>query len=254
MSRVSIAIFVTLFGLVMSGRLWAAVPPLTDEQAARLATARDGRDHQEEAFFALLENVRQWDGTVGDTPVRLQANIAQLVDDPDAFRGEVVRIAGRLEQRAALKGQYAGVEEWFVRIDSGEPVIVFVVDLEGGAERWQEGRHVEVFGRFYKRVDAVDRQGQLRQYAAFVGAWPLAIRPATTREMVQLWVVAVPVVALLAAFVLLLIFVRRQGRSGQQVRGPAVETGLLEVNTEGDLPDDPAEALAELRRRASSGE
>lgn len=226
-----------------------ALPPLSDQQKTRLETARDGRDHREEAFIALLENAQQWTGEIGDTPVRLQVNIEQLLAEPDAHRGEVVRIVGRLEQRSALERHYQETEEWFVRTDAGGPVIVFVADMDK-ADDWREGNRVEVFARFYKRIDAIDRQGQERQYAAFVGAHPRLVRTATAGGAVQLWVVALPVLALLIAFAFLLVFVRRQHGGQPPTRRATLAMPDGELDGESNLPDDPAAALAELRRRA----
>ena len=76
--------------------LLLSVPPLTDEQRVRLETAYDGRDHQEEAFVALLDNVR----SVGDDDlVRLRPDPDRLVAEPEAFRGDLCRLVGRIEQK-----------------------------------------------------------------------------------------------------------------------------------------------------------
>jgi hypothetical protein len=240
---------ILLLMLAPFGSSALALPPLSDQQLARLETARDGRDHREEAFVALLENVRLWTGDIGDTPVRLQVNAKQLLADPEAHRGAVVRIVGRLEQRSALERLYQDTEEWFVRTDADVPVLVFLSGIDE-ADDWREGNRVEVFARFYKRIDAIDRQGQERQYAAFVGAHPRLVRTAAAGGAVQLWVVALPVLALLVAFAFLLIFVRRQRGERAPTRRATLAMPDGELDDERDLPDDPAEALAELRRRA----
>ena len=71
--------------------LAAAVPPLTDAQRTRLATAYDGRDYREEAFVALLESAATFapdpavdpDRWPGATPVRLEPD-PHLAPRPDA--------------------------------------------------------------------------------------------------------------------------------------------------------------------------
>jgi hypothetical protein len=108
-----------------------------------------------------------------------------------------------------------------------------------------------VLARFYKRVDAVARDGVERSYAAFVGAHPQRVEAAPAGTA-HLFIVLVPVIVLLAAFVVLMMYVRRQRGGRRAVRraiGPEDAAVLDEI---GPLPDDPAEALAELRRRADA--
>lgn len=245
---ISAVVLLTAIAAVINTATYA-IPPLTHQQQMRLDTARDGRDHQEEAFVALLENVRQWHGLLGDTPVRLHMNAQQLIDDPDAYRGELYRLSGRLEQQTILNRPHETIQEWFLRGSDGMPVLVFVVGIEDEAA-WRDGQIVEIFARFYKLVDAVDRQGRTQRYVSFVGRHPRIVATAPASGMVQLWIIALPVAALLIAFAFLLIFVRRQRGTGRPVRfGASREVTLDE---QGGLPDDPADALAELKRRAEA--
>lgn len=223
------------------------IPAMTEEETQRLVTARDGHDHQEEAFIALIEHVRSWPGIEADIRAPHVSTSRTFIQNPEAHRGELTTLTGRLEQRASLQSVYGDTEEWFLRLSSGEPAIVFVTGATQFSEI-KEGQHIGIAGRFYKRIDAIDRRGNLQQYAAFVGTAP---RKATsTTELVQLWVVAIPVVALLIAFGLLVLFIRRhRGASRPRVRAfRNVEIVTDEVN----LPDDPADALAELKRRADT--
>lgn len=246
--------------IMCSGTAWlltagvSAFPPLTDQQTVRLETAHDGRDHREEAFIALVENMRAWDGEMGDTPVRLQPDIDAMLDDPDRFRGEIVRLAGRIAQMTALPTPHEGVLECFVRDEDNRPLLAYIVtDAIGDPmSRVREGSRIELFARFYKRVDLTARDGQVRSYAAFVGAHPRIISPSAAQtEVTHLAVITIALLALLVVFVLLIMAVRRQrsSRDRPASRRLNVEAIPPELDDTANLPDDPAEALSELRRR-----
>ncbi len=143
---------------VILGIALAAIEPLTDEQRVRLATAFDGRDHQEAAFVALVENVRLWTPGVGDAPIRLQPDLTAMLGDPEAYRGSLCQIAGRVQQQTPLSALYHGVTEWFVRDESGRPILVYVVGHEGDPTIG-DGQAVVLHARFYKRVDDIARDG-----------------------------------------------------------------------------------------------
>jgi hypothetical protein len=243
-------------GLLVS-LLLTAIAPLTEDQRVRISTAYDGRDHREEAFAALLENAAAWSEGVGDAPVRLSTDIEAMIADPDEYRGELYRIVGALQQRTRLDRPWQGVWEWFVRDDSGRPVIVYVTGLMPEDEaHFRDGRRVLIYARYYKRIDAVARDGQLRSYAAFVGAHPSPASGAASDASafsVVLALAALVLVGLVVVLVLVFVAARRQ-RSRRPARRalPGAEAEATAVDDGGPLPDDPAEALAELRRRAET--
>jgi hypothetical protein len=237
----------TPVGLILCACL-AAIPPLTDDEAARLGTAADGVDRRGDAFAALVENVARWVPATVDAASLPAPDLDRIVADPAAQRGAVYRVAGRIQQQVPLAYPYENVVEWFVRDDAGRPMIVYVRGL-GPGHGFRDGRAVVVPARFYKRVDAEARDGRLHRYAAFVGAFP---RPAGEGGgWGRLWVVTVLVVVMLVVFLLLLLYARRgQG----PMRARAVIGGPWPGAGDDGLPDDPAEALAELRRRAEADE
>jgi len=242
-------------GLLVS-LLLTAIPPLTEDQRIRISTAYDGRDHREEAFAALLENAAAWSEGVGDAPVRLSGDIDAMIAAPDDYRGELYRIVGAIQQRTRLDGPWEGVWEWFVRGDSGRPLIVYVTGLMPEDDvHFRDGRRVLICARYYKRVDAVARDGQLHSYAAFVGAHPSLASAAsdTSACSVVLALAVLLVVGLVVALVLVFVVARRQ-RSRRPARRalPDAEGDAMAVDDGGPLPDDPAEALAELKRRAEA--
>ncbi len=228
----------------------AAIPPLAADERVRLATAYDGRDHQDEAFMALLEHVGRWSGRVGDTPVRLHPDFEAMVDDPDAYRGELCRVVGAIGQQTRLPAPYDAATEWFVRDDTGRPILVYVVGLDPAAP-FRDGERIVILGRFYKRVEAAARDGVVRAYPALVGAFPRRLAAGAGGEWSGLWMMAIPVAFMLVIFLVLFVYVTRRRRPTHAHL--ALATHLAPDATEGPpLPADPAEALAELRRRAEA--
>lgn len=230
-----------------------AIPPLTDEQSVRLETAYDGRDHQEEAFVSLIENLRAWDGAVSDTPIRLEPDVDAMLADPEQFRGEVVRLIGRVAQVTPLAAPHDGVLECFIRDEMNRPVLVYIVlpTDDEAAFSVRERSRIEVFARFYKRVDLTSRDRRVRSYAAFVGAHPRTVSPvAANEEVAYLTIISIALLALLIVFVLLMAAARRR-RENHYLASARLFTESIppELDDTSDLPDDPAEALSELRRR-----
>lgn len=236
-------------GLLLLSAVLAGIPPLTSEQRTRLETAYDGRDHQEEAFVALLEHVSQWTPGLGTASIRLEPDPQVMLQDPQAHRGALCRLAGTVVQQTALARPYESVTEWFIRDEAGRPILVYVVGLNQDRP-FRDGSKILIDARFYKRVDFVARDGARHEYAAFVGRFP-SLQRASAADLTRLWVVLVPVVVMLVVFMALFLYVRRHsGRTGHRLRPLAA--GRIEVDDDETLPEDPAEALAELRRRAES--
>ena len=103
--------------------------------------------------------------------------------------------------------------------------------------------------RFYKRVEFEARDGVVRSYAAFVGRHPERVFMAG--QTGTPWVVVVPVAIMMLVFLVLILYARRVGASpGARRRVTRVEPEPEET----PLPDDPADALAELRRRAKEAD
>jgi hypothetical protein len=226
----------------------ATVPPLIDDDRARLAGAVDGGGDHADAFEALVGNVSRWTPGVGDALIRLDPDLDRLQENPAAYRGELFRIAGILDQQSWLPTPHAAIAEWFVRDDAGRPILVYVYGLPSDHE-FQPGQPVTLPARFYRRVAETARDGRVHQYPAFVGAFPQPVRVGA--GLGQLWIAIVAIAVLLVVFLALVVFLRRSDRSSHF--GPRLV--MMETDPgETPLPDDPAEALAELRRRAEAQE
>jgi hypothetical protein len=177
--------------------------------------------------------------------VRLEVDPDQLLADPAANRGKLFQLAGTLEQPAWLPPPDDAIAEWFVRDAAGRPMLVYVCGLTLN-DSFHDGQAVTLPARFYKRIDARARDGRVHGYAAFVGAYP---RPVSGGGgLGNLWKVVVPVAVMLVVFLALLVNARRGGRPA-----PRVSRMVMPVpGGEPPLPDDPVEALGELRRRAGA--
>ena len=221
-----------------------AVPALTDDDRARLAGAADGGDHRDDAFAALVGHVGRWSPGLGDTPVRIELDPLQLLADPAANRGELFQLAGTLEQPAWLPPPDDAVAEWFVRDATGRPMLVYVCGLPAD-HSFRDGQLVTLPARFYKRIDARARDGRVHGYAAFVGAYPRPVH-AGGGGLGHLWIVVVPVAVMLVVFGALLVYAHRAGRPARRVSRLVPPL----PGSEPPLPDDPVEALGEMRRRA----
>lgn len=229
--------------LVILFLLPGAVAPLTDGDRTRLAGVVDGGGNREDAFAALVGNVGRWTPGLGDTPVRLEVDLDGLLADPAAGRGELFRLAGTLEQQSWLQPPDDAIAEWFVRDEAGRPMLVYVCGLSLD-HTFRDGRQVMLPARFYKRIDDRGRDGRVRGYAAFVGAFPRA--GSGGAALGHLWIVVVPVAVMLVVFLALLVYAHRGGRPARRGTRSLPPAG-------GDpLPDDPVEALGELRRRAEA--
>ena len=244
--------------MVIVVALLASVPPLTGEQRVRLDTAYDGRDHREEAFAALLEHVRTWTPGRVQLPVRLDPDLRAMTAAPGDFRGDLCRIAGRLERITPLSSPFDGVEEWCVGERDGPLALVYLPRADAEADApFVAGRRVVLLARFYKRIDAIALDGRSHSYPAFVGAFPrVASSGAATGwdPTGAMWLAAL-LVATLGAMLMFVLLLARRARHRRLIARPRLPMeSLAEVDEGGPLPDDPAEALAELRRRAEGGD
>src|SRR5262245_52727661 len=140
----------------------AGVAPLTREQTQRLNAASDDAEYREDAFLALVENVRLWADGIADAAVRLNLDVEKLMAKPSDFRGELWRLQGRLDQQSELPAPFEDFSEWFIRTPPGIPVVIYV---KKPRTPMRIGDDVEVFARFFKRLSLVARDGTTRQYA-----------------------------------------------------------------------------------------
>jgi hypothetical protein len=244
------------------------LPALTDEQRTQLATADDHRPPDEPALYPLLVNVASWDAAAvremaasgeipGLAPGSLPPDYEKLLDEPDAFRGELFlvegRYAGRQRRQRLLRGGPWGpaVTEWGVVVDAqrgggAERVaVVYLVDPTPSGDAPREGAFVRVVGRFYKVWEDRDAAGGVTRYPVFVGVSP-AVPQWRADEGAWTTVIVAAVFVLAGGMVVLRWWTRRRGRPRRRVRAGAADS--FEGDDE-ELPGDPAEALEQLEAR-----
>jgi hypothetical protein len=230
--------------------LLSAIPPLSDEQRRALAGATDGPVGFDAALAALADNARTWTTGTGDAPIRLELDAEAVLKSPVAYRGDLFRLRGILQQQAHLAPPLEHIAEWYVRDEARRPLLVYVLPSPG--VRVREGEPVELIARFGRVINATAADGRERSYPAFVGA----VVPAAAGQgagSFPFGALALAVAVMGGVFVVLFIHVRRsRGVSPARPR-VAADGDAAPLDADAGLPDDPAEALAELRRRAGSG-
>ncbi len=235
-------LYVLRTALPASSDVSAGLPPLSDEARTALSACADGHDHNEEAFAYLVGAVRDWTPAALATARGQPLPAEQLIAGRDDARGLVVEVIGILAQRDRLEDFWEDVEEWYIRLPDGGAVCVFVVDPPATPR----GSDVRLVGLSYKRVDATGRDGQPRSYPAVV-ARVAAIESMTARATRG----AVPLIGLVIAMLGALVFLRWRVAKLARPR-VAKEIPSDRFDAPDELPQDPAEALAALRRRNST--
>ena len=229
--------------LLVSSGVLADMPPLAPGELAALAAVRDDGDVPDAAFGVLADHVKRQDVNGSDEPIRLRVVIANLLSSPAATRGELYRVEGQFLERRVMPAPYADIEEWFLRLPSGEPIAVYLPS-DHATDMVADGRPVSIDARFYKVLEAVARDGQVHRYPAFFGASPrmLADNQAAALERMDILMLLGFLALLVMVALVVMAFARRQGR-------PRPRPGPAPVEDRGDMPDDPAAALRELRSR-----
>ena len=140
--------------------------------------------------------------------------------------GHPTWITGSLQQQTPSPEQ-PRISEWFVRVESGRPILLYVYGSDVGSgvgapgpdsgDDFEDGQTITIPARFYKRVEAVARDGRVHEYAAFVGAFPRLVATDTRDNprddrWAGMWLVAAPIMIMMGVFILLLIYARRGGR------------------------------------------
>ncbi|MAT81657.1 MAG: hypothetical protein CMJ29_08430 [Phycisphaerae bacterium] len=237
-----------LFLHVTTHGVMAALPPLSPSHQDILQTAVDEADVPDAAFEAMSAHVLQSGEDQHDEPIRLSFVVDDLLDSPGATRGELYRVEGRQLQQRTMLAPHQDIVEWFLRMPSGEPVIVYL-PLRDARSLKADGKGVTVDARFYKVVAALARDQQLRRYPAFFGRSPRLLaesRSVVTEQMDILLLLGF--LALLVIIGLALIaYARRQvRREPHQIHRPLRAWPASE--------DDPAEALRELRSQSKGNQ
>lgn len=242
--------FFALFApaIVGRGQSIGQTPPVLDDQPL----AADA------ALEALLADLAAPIGQVSPVELGLRA----IADDPARHRGELFRFSTGPATRVTSRAfGIDGLSAWqFASPDIDEPILLLIHEPQGTAAPGDHAGNITIAAFFHKTAIArmrrsgpggaigledMDAAGEQRVFV-FVGANPV-YSPAAAQSRPG-W--SGPVLAVAMAIVLLwlarLMVVKRRELAKPQ----AAAVSEPERWNDANLPSEPAEALAELRRRA----
>jgi hypothetical protein len=247
--------------ILLSLTIVAAPPPLTDDQAAQLATATDrSATFDEAALYPLLINAAAWPDDAPLPAGALVPDYAALAADPEAHRGGLFLIEGRLAAVPRPFGTLsrpgpwdATLRQWPLLTDDGTVALVYLLDSPPPADLPPAGSRVRAAARFYKVWSSEDLGGRQRDYQTFVG------RSATWETRPDGWMIFMPLLG--AVLVLLVVYVLlRQTLGRRRATQPAVSRQDMarqapparSAGYDPALPRDPAEAMQRLAEQSQT--
>lgn len=204
----------------------SSLPPIPEDLRTALDAVSEGGDHNETAFALLVADVRAWPSELAGP--HAAPDWSALLAGGDAPRGEGLRVEGRLVQRSPLEERWSGVKEWFLRDGGGRAICAFVVDPPAGI---REGARLALDARWYKRIDAVARDGTERGYPAVVGRIATAEPETAAPPLAGYGGLVATVIAMSVAYIVVrrrAAAAARRPRSGRTRRG-GVETRSSEA-------------------------
>ena len=199
----------------------------------RLAGVRDGVDNRCEGFAALID-------LIGNEPdvETVNQNIDFIVQSPEAYRGVWFAFDGTIEQISPLpEREWNNVAECFLRGIDGELIILYA--MEGTLLPLKSSISGQAV--FYKTIELKGRDGQVRNYPAFVTEVKFLNQYEQFKSPLYM---LLPVIF---AGAILLSWLYRIASKSQcaKTRLAHVEDETIDATTQ-DLSDDPAEALSQM--------
>jgi|TARA_B100001964_G_scaffold239699_1_gene307833 hypothetical protein len=215
------------------------ISPIGEKSQIRLQSVVDGEDSRGEGFAALVEHVRGWEGSIESLQF---PNIASLISTPEVFRGKLFQISGHVELLEPLARPWNGVQELFVRDESGNVFGLYVV----GETSISSMKTILGPALFYKTMSIKARDNQSRLYPTFVTT-NTVLKSSMSTQKLPTSLLAIP----LFFFVLFAFFIVIKLCRGKKKLSPRVTIKTKEVidavsDTSGELPENPSEAMAML--------
>lgn len=252
--------------ILLAIAIFTAAPPLTDKQAMQLQSAIDNSPLVDEAaWYPLLHNALEWQGDV--KPGSKIPDYDAIQKTPSVYRGQrfilAGRYAGRPLSRTDLKvtnlaraGPWDGELEQWSMIVANDPEIVAIVYLVDPPDEPRVGSHIEIVARFYKIWETTNLANQVSRYPVFVGKSAKLSKTAySTPTQTSRFFLAL-VIALGLGWLILRFGVMKQKQRGPVSSRhhvvPAHELRPQDHANDDDqhgLPQDPAQALLEIKRR-----
>lgn len=237
--------------LVLLLTLLLATSPLAQPQPE---VPQDGpAPFEQDAFYPLLHNVLSW----GDSPAASAppVDLAHIRQHPADARGEVFLLEGQFAGRPrkiplSQPGPWGdNLTEWVLVLDDNPSnvAVVYLVNPQNPFNPPRVGQRVRIPARFFNLWLDRDANNQPTTYPTFVGRSPQFI---TQQQQGSSQALAAPILLAFLALAYLFWRLRRSikrplPRAAIRASSPTPEPTRTE-----DLPTDPAEALAELHRRA----
>ncbi len=232
-----------------------ATPPAWPPAELLETVADDVALSADAALDALVSEVPKWSDQ-GDFP---DVDLPSIVANPASFRGQTFHFttgpATRVADRAFDIRHLSAWQTTSPRV--GEPILLLIYEPNGTAAPGDHVKSIDLPACFYKTAMAsmhlagslgATREDQParppQRILVFVGALPRFTAASTSNTPAWGQLVA----ALLVGGVVLLIM--RRSALRRSASRPHVAIGAArEAWNDGDLPEEPAEALAELARR-----
>jgi len=212
-------------------------PPIGEGISIRIGAVQDGVDSRGEGFAALLDHVSSWSTPSTSPP---HADFLFIQEHPDRVRGQRFEISGVVEQIGGLSSPWNEVSELFVRASSGQLFGIYVKHSQG----IRKAPQIVAPALFYKNITLEGRDQQIRSYPTFVTSNQVIITSAFQQVMPNTYVV----IAICGVVVFVFYLVFRISRKKKPLRSRLTiqsdEVVLAASASTGELPENPAEALA----------
>ena len=239
--------FFVIFAMALVSSATSAAPPLSDSSASAFTEAIDDTPMPDASLEILSPHLIKWYqdsvNSIADDSLP-EVSVSRLLQDPSSSRGVLHRIEGRLQDQRSMASPHDDMEEWFIRLSSGEPLALYV---PAGQPEFSSGQFVQVEAYFYKVLKARASDGRIRRYPVFLGGrvHPLAKVAGDRKTWQQMDILMLLgfMLLLVVVLVVVMLLARRQLPSESRKVVSMVDQGT-------DVPDDPAAALRELRSRA----
>lgn len=213
------------------------VSPIGESTKSRLQTVQDGVDTRGEGFSALLDHVRTWEGSA---PFLTTPDRSILLSDPELFRGDIFLLSGVVELVEPLGQPWEGVEELFIRDREGNLFGLYIT----GQSSVSLQQSLQIPALFYKTISIEGRDNQLRVYPTFVTSHHVILTSANQPMIPNAFFAIILFVFVVFVFYWIMKMTKRK-RYRRPMHSIQTKDVLLAANeTEGELPENPSEALA----------
>jgi hypothetical protein len=195
---------------------------------------------EHEAWFLLWEEAKRFSSAELDQQAIADVTYAQLVNQPDAYRGQAVRVRGRILREAVKRApeNSLGISEYhqlvLAPIGGGDwPVIVYSLNLPPGFPRGDGLQEdVALTALFFKNWSSPDGEGMglfpvlVARSFPWQPAQAAAVAKAADADMTVVWIGASAAIVAAIGFI---IWVARQTRRPRVAEAPPPDFQRLSI-------------------------